>query len=326
MKIDDLQKIAKLDLHGINQEELPQTHQRMQELLLLAGLDPSNLYQELEMSSPYVNTHRDVTYGPHMVSLHSHSYAELLYCREVSGVEYLVGPDRYSLRRGDVIFVPPGVSHRPVLSEQMETPYVRDVIWISTDFLQKISQIHGYEEEDHRNNLILFRTAGTKWEFLGDLFDRGIREEEAQSPGWETAVIGNTLLIITYLQRIYLSRSVEKIKAEKLELLGRVTAYIEEHYSEPINVSDLSKHCYVSASTISHLFKQKMGVGVYRHITQRRLIAAKILIENGTPLEQVSQSVGFADYSSFYRAFRQEYGISSRQYRGLLETAGKNPR
>ena len=29
--------------------------------------------------------------------------------------------------------------------------------------------------------------------------------------------------------------------------------------------------------------------------------------------------VGFSDYSSFYRAFKQEYGISPRQYRALQE-------
>ena len=36
-------------------------------------------------------------------------------------------------------------------------------------------------------------------------------------------------------------------------------------------------------------------------------------------LEQVGEQVGFSDYSSFYRAFKQEYGISPRQYRKLQE-------
>ena len=67
------------------------------------------------------------------------------------------------------------------------------------------------------------------------------------------------------------------------------------------------------------LFKQKMGVSVYRYITQRRLIAAKSLIEQGQPLEDVALKVGFSDYSSFYRAFKQEFGISPRRYRSLQE-------
>ena len=60
-----------------------------------------------------------------------------------------------------------------------------------------------------------------------------------------------------------------------------------------------------------------MGVSFYHCVTQRRLIAAKSLIERGTNLEVVSHQVGFADYSTFYRAFKKEYGISPRQYRKL---------
>jgi AraC-like DNA-binding protein len=62
-----------------------------------------------------------------------------------------------------------------------------------------------------------------------------------------------------------------------------------------------------------------MGVSVYRYITQRRLIAAKSRIEAGESMENVALAVGFSDYSGFYRAFKQEYGISPRQYRNLRE-------
>ena len=75
-------------------------------------------------------------------------------------------------------------------------------------------------------------------------------------------------------------------------------------------------------STVSHLFRQKLGVSFYRYVTQRRLIAAKTLIEQGQPLEAVASQTGFLDYSGFYRAFKQEFCISPRQYRKLSgETA-----
>jgi AraC-like DNA-binding protein len=60
-----------------------------------------------------------------------------------------------------------------------------------------------------------------------------------------------------------------------------------------------------------------MGVSFYRCVTQRRLISAKSLIEQEIPLEDVGRRVGFSDYSTFYRAFKKEFGISPRQYRKL---------
>ena len=41
------------------------------------------------------------------------------------------------------------------------------------------------------------------------------------------------------------------------------------------------------------------------------------LTSEGLTLEEVSHAVGFADYSSFYRAFKKEYGITPRQYTQL---------
>ena len=58
-----------------------------------------------------------------------------------------------------------------------------------------------------------------------------------------------------------------------------------------------------------------MGISFYRYVTQRRLLESKLLIKSGMPMEQVSISVGFQDYSSFYRAFKAEFGQSPAQFR-----------
>lgn len=312
MKLDDVRKLAQLEFSRDAQGQ-----QQLHAHLRAMGIDPANLYQELEMSSPYVNTHRDVSYASATVSLHSHSYAELIYCRETAGIEYLIGSDRYRLQKGDVLFVPPDVSHRPLLPERLQSPYVRDVIWISMDFLTQLHRTFFPDSRLRPDDLAPLRTAGTQWEVLGQLFDNGVQEEQRKQPGWESAVLGNTMLILSYLQRVYSQRSAGTIRAEKPELTDRVTAYIERNFAQSITIAELSRHFYVSESSISHQFRQKMGVSLYRYITQRRLIAAKAQIQAGIPLEQVGRDVGFSDYSSFYRAFKQEFGISPRRYREM---------
>lgn len=281
------------------------------------GIDPSNFYQELEMSSRFVNTHRDVSYSNGTVSLHSHQYIEILYCRTSANVEYLIGSNRYRLQKGDIVFVPPGVSHRPILPEKLAVPYERDVLWVSTEFMETYMQTFPDETVQYRDHGAPIRTAGTRWEFLGDLFRKGVLEEEEKRPGWEAAVIGNTMTIFANMKRAHIERSAGTMRAEKPELLDRIMAYIEKNYAVHITIDDLARQFYVSNSTISHLFKQKMGVSLYRYITQRRLIAAKSLIGENLPMEEIARRVGFVDYSTFYRAFKQEYGISPRRFSQL---------
>jgi len=312
VKINDMREISRMEWP--NTEE---GYRKVMERLKEMGIDPSNLYQELEMSSKYVNTHRDTSYSNATVSLHSHDYTEVLYCRASAGVEYLIGSDRYRLQKGDIIYVPPGVSHRPIMPEKLEIPYERDVLWISREFLEMAVRMFPDDMGRAEVRSVPIRTAGTQWEFLGGLFRAGVLEEEQKRPGWEAAVMANTLMILTHMKRIYMERSAGSLKAEKPELLDRITAYIEQNYAAHITVDDLARRFYVSNSGISHLFKQKMGVSLYRYITQRRLIAAKSLIAQNVPMEEISRRVGFVDYSTFYRAFKQEFGISPRQFSQL---------
>ncbi|MBR2923825.1 MAG: helix-turn-helix domain-containing protein [Clostridia bacterium] len=316
MKLDELQKLAQMVPH----QQGPQLQEWLHEQLISMGLNPNNLYQELEMTSRYVDTHRDTSHANAQLQLHSHTFFELLYCASNCGVEYLVGSERYRLQQGDIVFMPPGVSHRPLLPENMASPYIRYVLWISMDFMKWYTDLT--PEADTPNKVpaaFLLRTSGTPFEYLGEMFLSGVKEAEAKTDGWQAAVIGNTIQLLTQLRRAAKGRAAHALKAEQPELLDRITTYVEGHYAQPIVIADLAKQFFVSSSTISHVFKQKLGVSFYRYVTQRRLIAAKTLIEKGQRLEAVANQTGFSDYSSFFRSFKQEYGISPRQYRKLQE-------
>ena len=316
MKIEKVMKMYdKMPFPGA--EMIPGQAERY---LRQAGLEPGDFYQELEMTSRYVDTHQDVTYSNSRVNLHSHNFYEILFCHSAAEVEYLVGADRYRLQRGDVIMIPPGISHRPLLPEQLSEPYRRDVLWVSQEMMDYLEQMLPAAERMTAQESRLLRTAGTRWEFLGELFRQGVREFEGRETGWEEIVLGNTMQILVYLRRAVRDRSAAPLMAEKPELLDQALAYIENHLAEKITLSDIAKQLWVSQSTITQTFRNKMGVSFYRCVTQRRLIAAKTLIIEGIPLESVGQRVGYSDYSSFYRAFKQEFGISPRQFRKKQET------
>ena len=73
-------------------------------------------YQELEMDSPYLDVHEDTSYTKDYVTLHSHEFYELLFCRS-GNLQYLIGNTRYQIRKNDIILVPPGTSRRPSFLE-----------------------------------------------------------------------------------------------------------------------------------------------------------------------------------------------------------------
>lgn len=311
MKLSELRKIS---------QALPNTTaspMHLQKMFQDLGYDPGSFYQELEMDSCFVDTHQDISYTNHNFQFHSHKFYEMLCCRNTCGAEYLVGTERYKLQKGDIIFVPPGVSHRPLLPEQMSEPYIRDVIWISDAFFQQLVAIEPVLISQKLQTPFLFRTAGTCWEYLCEWIRDGVKEAESGHPGSVGIVGANTVNLLIQLFRAGLETPLNPLTAEKPELLDQVLAYVEKHLSEKISLAEIAKQFYVSESTITQTFRKKMGISFYRCVTQRRLIAAKKLIEQGIGMDSTAEQVGFSDYSSFFRAFKAEYGISPRQYRKM---------
>lgn len=314
MKISMLREISK----RFAPPQTPEQMQKIWEALQKEGVAFQNFYQELEMSSPMVDTHRDETHNNAVMSLHSHDFYEMLYCRECRGVEYLVGAECYRIQSGDIIIVPPGISHRPLLLEEENAVYRRDVVWFSRAFVDLTMKMLPYQQlQFGLQEVIFLRTKATKWEFLEALFAKGVQEAEDEAPSFEGIVVGNTIMLLTQITRALGESGSVQMRAKKPELLEQVMAYIEDHLQEKITLEEIARQFYVSVSTITNLFRQKMGTSFHRCVTQRRLIAAKSRISAGENLEDVSRAVGFSDYSSFYRAFKKEYGITPRQYTQL---------
>ena len=310
MKLDELRRLSA--------RSPEQRRECLRQALEGKGSNWSDMYQELEMSHRFVDAYRHESMEGGHVPLHSHSFYELLYCRNSCGIEYMLGPSRYCLQRGDLVFTPPGVDHRPLLAGQLAEPCRRGVIWLSREFLAQTALAFPFPVEIDWEQPFLLRTAGTAWEVMGDHIQSAVEEAFQRAPGWETCVAGNTMVLLTLVARALTGNAGAPLaQAEKPELLERVFAYIEAHLNEPITLADTARYFWVSESKISQLFRQKLGVSFYRCVIQRRLIAAKSLIIQGVPLNEVNERVGFSDYSAFFRAFKREYGIAPSQFRGL---------
>lgn len=164
MKFSEVQKYRK-QLSFNEKKEL--TTNELLHVMEKKGLILSNFYQELEMDNVAVSAHQDVNDTKDVVQLHSHTYYEILYCKS-GNIQYLLGADRYRLRRGDIVFIPPGISHRPLYLDKLTEPYSRYVIWIAPDFVQKIQSSTPFKL---LSDPVLLRTQDSGWEYLKEYSD-----------------------------------------------------------------------------------------------------------------------------------------------------------
>ena len=159
----------------------------------------------------------------------------------------------------------------------------------------------------------LIHTTGTAWEHLSEYFRRCVQEAEQHHYRWEAVAFGIATELSVQIIRCWQG----SLGEDQPELLDRIMSHVEVHLAEKITLPDVAARFWVSQSTISQLFRKKLGISFYRYVTLRRLTEAKALIKTGIPMDQVSIAVGFQDYSTFYRAFKAEFQISPAQYRKM---------
>ena len=85
--------------------------------------------------------------------------------------------------------------------------------------------------------------------------------------------------------------------------------------AEKITLQMIANQFSVSVSTVTQLFQKKSQTTFHHFLTGKRMEKARTLILQGLPLESIGREIGYRDHSTFYRAFRQTFGISPREYR-----------
>lgn len=276
--------------------------------------------QRQVMEDPYIELwHR---YSADVISVkpHYHSHYEILFYLG-EGLDYQVDSNLYHLQRGDLLLLPPYVTHHPIVrSEQKESTHERFVLWFSQEWWRSVSDITS--EMEFCFNIVktkqdyLLRTTQATWNGFVNYLQTICNQLEEKKICYQVVTRASVAVFMTHLNWTVFYKNTQKTTDEEhQELFHLVQGYIYTHLSEKITLEQTARELLVSKSTITNLFRDYFGVSFYQYVTERRLVAVKNNILSGIPISSAWENCGFFDYSTFYRSFKKEYGMSPREFK-----------
>ena len=251
------------------------------------------------------------------VELHHHDFYEI-YILISGDVTYTIESRQYRVMPGDILLISPRELHQICVRPEMSA-YERYVLWVDPKLLEQYSTeltdltANLYPAQPDHSNLL--RLKPEQASHIRCLLDR--LWQESGEPGYGTDLLQQSLLIQLLVDINRLAGKDQSLLEEQTHSSRAVSAvvdYVNLHYSEPLSLEQLAEQVYVSKYHLSHEFNRLVGTSVYRYIQKKRLLIARQLLAQGKRPNEVYAACGFCDYAGFYRAFRNEYGISPREY------------
>jgi len=95
-----------------------------------------------------------------------------------------------------------------------------------------------------------------------------------------------------------------------------VLQYIEAHYMEDIHLKDLAKHFYLTENYLSTFIKKQTNQTFTDLLMNKRItLAQELLINTALSIQEITEQVGYTEYSHFCKVFKKRTGYTLTDYR-----------
>lgn len=248
---------------------------------------------------------------------HYHNFNKIIIF--LSGkVTYLVEGKAYDLKPWDMLLVSHHDIHKPIIDPDIT--YERIVIWLQNDFItsQKdrpcdLSACFATANEKSFNLIRLNASLQTKIQTLIHALEDALSSEDF---GHEVLSQTYFLQLMVYLNRVFAPEQYENDQSASRynKQIAEILKYINLNLDADLSNNTLASVFFLSKYYLMHKFKEETGCTLHSYIQQKRLLHAADLIKGGMPVLKASSQCGFADYSTFLRAFRKMYGVSPKDF------------
>lgn len=105
-------------------------------------------------------------------------------------------------------------------------------------------------------------------------------------------------------------------KAQTSDLLHQILTYIQEHYTQELDLQDLATHLGYSRMYLSRFINSSLAASFTDLVNQHRInYAAHLLRTTDRPISDIAFSCGYNSLRSFNRCFKELQQTTPRQYR-----------
>ena len=251
---------------------------------------------------------------------HSHDYFELVYVLEGSAVQSIDGRDM-EVKAGDYYVIDYDTNHSYT---QCKDFHIINCLF-KPEFLDKA--LTGCKDFDklinnyliHFDNNMLSRLPADSLFHdspgeIRQLFESIEREYNCGDSGYIEMMRGHLIqILVLSLRSIYIVPAVRRHNAVR-----QVLEYVEDHYSEHINLSDLCREMNFSLPYISMLFRKTMGM-TFQHYLQKVRIeqSCRLLTETDEKITHIANNVGYDDIKFFGKIFKSIMNMPPREFRKM---------
>ncbi len=253
-------------------------------------------------------------------AMHSHAFTELAIIMGGT-VVHCTRSGEYQLSPGDVFVIPPQLEHA---YREAHNLYLCNIMY-NLELLETfrdLEQIPGYHalfslepffRRQHRFESRL-HLQSEELANVSQMITGMKREFEEKKPGHKPALKALLIQLIVYLSRQY---SLQKTgKTARLLPLAESVAFMEENFSQKLNLRDLAGIACMSVPNFIRVFKETYQDTPIDYLIRLRVQkAAELLQGSGESITVVALKAGFSDGNYFSRAFRRITGRTPREFR-----------
>jgi len=238
--------------------------------------------------------------------LHVHDDYEIFLFLE-GDASFVIEENSYDLEPGDIIIIRKNQLHR--VHHKSNTRYHRIVFNIMPEFFVKECPEYHEQFLNPQNNI--GNKIDAKTVRAGGIYDAVMRiKKYSDNFTIKDSVIVKSI-VIEMLHLINTTTAYSEASIGNAQL-RQIIEYINKNYTSSITLDDIEKKFFISKYHLCHIFPDATGLTVYQYITKKRLAYARELIRSGTTINSASEKAGFNNYSSFYRSYINEYGVTPK--------------